>query len=187
MGDEAVMRFTTPKSSLIRMRFLGQKQNVAVEGVDALSGSTNYLLGNGPQKTNIRSFKKVRYSAIYPGIDVEYRGNGRTLEYDFIVKPGSDPNKIRIGFSGVRGLSIDSSGNLVLATAADPVIQKKPYVYQEVGGQQKVVDAAYVIRRDHVEFKLGDYDKSEPLIIDPELVYSTYFGGTGAETGYGIA
>ena len=91
-GDEAVMRFTSSKSSVIRMNFLGHNRKARVDGIDALGGTTNYLLGNGSsQQTNVPSYKKVRYSAVYPGIDVEYHGNGSLLEYDFVVQPGSNP------------------------------------------------------------------------------------------------
>ena len=186
--NEAVMRFSAPKSSVVRMRFLGQQRNALVEALDPLPGRTNYLSGNGsPQATNIRSFKKVRYAEIYPGIDVEYHGNGRLLEYDFVVRPGSDPAKIRIGFSGVRGMSVDASGDLILKTDADPIVQKKPHVYQEIGGREQVVDAAYVIRGKHVGFKIAEYDRTKPLIIDPVLIYSTLFGGSGTEVAYGVA
>src|SRR6185295_178767 len=103
-----------------------------------------------------------------------YHGNGRVLEYDFIVKPGFDPSKIRIGFSGVRGMSVDSSGDLVLATPANPLTQKKPHAYQDIDGQRRIVDAAYTIDGDHVRFAIGEYDKTHPLVIDPELIYSTF-------------
>src|SRR6185369_12573552 len=38
-----------------------------------------------------------------------------------------------------------------------------------------------------IGFRLGDYDASRPLIIDPVLVYSTYLGGNGFDQGYAIA
>ena len=187
-GNEALMKFTTPKPAAIGMKFLGQKQNGRVEGVDVLAGTTNYLIGPGSTShTNIRSYRKVRYSEIYPGIDVEYRGNGRFLEYDFVLRPGADPGKIRIAFSGVHGASINSSGDLVLKTDADPIVQKKPHVYQEIDGREQAVDAAYVVNGHRVGFKVASYDETRPLIIDPELVYSTFFGGSGAEIGYGVA
>jgi Beta-propeller repeat len=185
--DEAILRFTGPKSDSIRMKFLGQKGNVPVSGLDALAGTTNYLLGNRSTQSNIHSYKKVRYSEVYPGIDVEYHGNGRLLEYDFIVKPGADPDNIHIGFSGARGVSINNSGDLILKTSGDPIVQRKPHVYQVVDGQEQSVDAGYLMNGDHVGFKIAAYDKTKPLVIDPVLVYSTFFGGTGSEIAYGIA
>jgi len=186
--NEAVMNFTGSTSSVIRMKLLGQKRHPEVDGVDALAGTTNYLLGNSsPHVTGITSFKKVRYSEVYPGVDVEYHGNGKLLEYDFIVKPGSNPDRIRIGFSGVRGVSLDSSGDLILKTNRDAIVQRKPRVYQQIEGQERIIDGSYVVRGGRVGFRIGAYDGSRPLIIDPVLVYSTFFGGTGTEIPYGIA
>src|SRR6266404_4567250 len=38
-----------------------------------------------------------------------------------------------------------------------------------------------------VGFEVAQYDTSKPLVIDPVLLYSTYLGGSGNESGYGIA
>src|SRR4029077_20817483 len=35
--------------------------------------------------------------------------------------------------------------------------------------------------------QLGAYDNSQPLVIDPVVVYSTYLGGTDNDVGNGIA
>jgi hypothetical protein len=185
--NEAVIGFTAPNASVVRMKLLGQNRHPSVDGLDRLPGSANYLTGSGSaQQTDIPRYRKVRYSEVYPGIDVVYHGNGQLLEYDFIVSPGSDPNRIRIGFSGVRSRSLDSAGDLVLQTESDPLLQRKPRAYQNIDGIEKNVDVAYVISRDQVRFKIGDYDRTKPLVIDPLLVYSTYFGGSGPDQGNAI-
>ena len=185
--NEAVIGSTAPKASAVRMRLLGQNRHPHVDGLDRLPGSTNYLTNSGSaQRTDIPRYRKVRYSDVYRGIDVVYHGNGQLLEYDFIINPGSDPNKIRIGFSGVRSRSLDSAGDLVLRTDGEPILQRKPRAYQNIDGIEKNVDVAYVISRDQVKFKIGDYDKAKPLIIDPLLVYSTYLGGSGPDQGNSI-
>jgi hypothetical protein len=38
-----------------------------------------------------------------------------------------------------------------------------------------------------VQFAVGSYDASRPLTIDPSLTWSTYFGGSGDESTFGIA
>ena len=44
------------------------------------------------------------------------------------------------------------------------------------------VAADYVVDGEgHVRFRLGAYDASRPLVIDPVLAYATYLGGTGDE------
>ena len=36
-------------------------------------------------------------------------------------------------------------------------------------------------------FVVGKYDRSQPLVIDPVLGYSTYFGGTAGDTAWAVA
>lgn len=38
-----------------------------------------------------------------------------------------------------------------------------------------------------ISFQVTDYDPTKPLVIDPELVYSTLLGGSSTDTGAGIA
>ena len=66
--------------------------------------------------------------------------------------------------------------------------QPVPVAYQEVGGVQESVPVRYVLKgTGQVGFELGPYDSSLPLVIDPALVYSTYLGGIGNDSGSGIA
>src|SRR5439155_2864250 len=127
------------------------------------------------------------------GVDLVYYGNQRRLEYDFVVRPGADPARIVLGFQGPDRLEVDAEGDLVLHTAAGPVRQRKPIIYQEIGGVRKEIPGGYVVNDEHhVRFRVTAYDASQPLVIDPvlELVYSTYLGGSGLifeERGEGIA
>ena len=41
--------------------------------------------------------------------------------------------------------------------------------------------------KNTVTLALDEYNKSEPLMIDPQLTYSTYLGGAGNDSGNGIA
>src|SRR5207237_9561186 len=52
----------------------------------------------------------------------------------------------------------------------------------------RYVAGRFVIRRNReVGFDIPHYDASQPLIIDPTLVYSTYVGGISAGPSTGIA
>ena len=74
------------------------------------------------------------------------------------------------------------------ASKAGEVRLKKPFAYQEVDGGKQTVAANYVIRRDGgVAFRLGKYDPSHTLIIDPILSYSTYLGGSNIDGANAIA
>ena len=89
---------TLPQESLLRMRLAGANQEASLRAEHLLSGKVNYFIGNDPAlwRTNIATFARVRYEEVYPGIDLIYYGNEGQLEYDFIVAPGADPNRITL-------------------------------------------------------------------------------------------
>ncbi len=84
-------------------------------------------------------------------------------------------------------MSLDPSGNLVLSTPVGEIRQAKPFAYQEVDGDHREIAARYRVDQDSVTFEVGDYDKSQPLIIDPVLVYSSFLGGANGDQGFAIA
>src|SRR5262249_9171079 len=141
-------------------------------------------------RTNIASFGKVKYRGVYPGIDLIYYGNEGNLEYDFDIAPGADPGRITLEIEGADAVGIDESGNLILHTAARDVRQHGPRIYQEVNGKRQEIAGGYKLltsgansrestdSKQQVAFTLGDYDRARPLVIDPQLVYATYFGGS---------
>src|SRR5262249_3553621 len=102
--------------------------------------------------------------------------------YDWIVKQGGDPSRIRFKIEGA-GPYVDAAGSLVLKTPAGEVRQRKPAVYQ---GDRKI-DCRFVVRGKTVSFNVAAYDRSRQLVIDPVLVYSTYMGGSNGDVGRGIA
>lgn len=178
-----------PQGAVLRMRLLGANPAPRVTGLDPLPGRTSYLLGADPGKwhTGIANYERIRYSEVYPGVDLLFYGNQRQLEHDFVVAPGADPGAIRLAFEGANEVRLDEQGDLVLQVGSETLHQKKPFVYQEVNGQRRTVAGRYVIAADHrVSFAIGDYDPRRPLVIDPVLVYSTYLGGTSSESGTDI-
>ena len=141
-----------------------------------LSGTTNYFIGNDKSKwrSGVANYGRVGFSGIYKGVDVVYYGNQRQLEYDFIVKPKSDPASIHLKFAGATKVEALSSGELLLETGNGSLKWHALVAYQEANGKRKPVQAKYILGKGReVCFKVGEYDTSKPLVIDPVLYYST--------------
>ncbi len=175
---------------VLRMRLLGGNAKGSVVGLGDLPGHSNYFIGNDPKKwrTNVPSYAKVKYEGVYTGVDLVYYGNQRQLEYDFVVAPGTDLTSIRLKFNDAENLRIDKKGDLLLAAEGEQVRLQKPQVYQEANGTRKTVEGRYwMAAANTICFRVDDYDRSKPLIIDPVLVYSTYLGGDDNDQGLGIA
>jgi len=188
--DKAIAAGAGTGADVIRMELAGANKNAQVAGANQLPGISNYFIGNDPAqwRTGVPTYAKVRYTAVYPGIDLLFHGNQRQLEYDFLVAPGANPQDIRLQFDGAKGLRIADDGDLVVKAEGGVLAFHKPVVYQVVGGQQKPIEGAFALLPNHaVGFRLGSYNHAQPLVIDPVLEYSTYLGGTGDDHGYGLA
>jgi hypothetical protein len=166
----------------VRLRVQGANRASIPRAEDPLPGRVNYFIGNDPAKwrTNIATYGKVRYAAVYPGIDLVYYGTQGKLEYDFTVAPGAAPETIALGFEGARRLSVDERGDLKIRTRDREIAFRRPVAYQvNRDGQHAPVTAEYRLRGNRVRFEVGAYDHSKQLIIDPVLSYFSYLGGSG--------
>jgi Ca2+-binding RTX toxin-like protein len=160
--------------------------------LDRLPGVVNDLRGDDSQRwrTDIPTFERVRYPGVWPGIDLDYYGNQRSLEYDFRLAPGGDPNEIAFRIKGADRLRLAANGDLLIAAGTETIRQRAPIAYQPAvdGTPRASVSAAFAPSGDTVRFRLGPYDRGRPLVIDPVvLAYSTYLGGNRLDRAAGIA
>jgi Beta-propeller repeat len=178
------------RQSVLRATLLGANATAKLTGVERLVTTTNYFIGSDPRrwKTNIPNYAKVKYSGVYPGVDLVFYGKQNLIEYDFIVSPGADPQLIAIAFEGITGMRVDEKGDLLLRTEAAEIRQSQPVVYQQINNSRRIIPASYVINdKNQVAFQIANYDRSKPLVIDPTLAFSTYVGGSGTEQAEAIA
>jgi Beta-propeller repeat len=196
-------------NSVLQMRLLGVNRKAAIGGEDELPGKSNYFIGNDPKKwrTDVPQYARVKYSEIYPGVNLVYYGNqSGELEYDFQVAPGEDPKAITFEVATDKetkqkgrvapnpSLRLDAHGDLLVKLAGGEVRFHKPVVYQPVSGeetgnaQKKFITGRYLLTDgNRVRFAIAGYDKSKPLIIDPSLVYSSLIGGSNTDSADAIA
>lgn len=153
-----------------------------------LRAKANYFIGNDPARwrTNVSNFSRIRYQAIYPGIDLVFYSNAAgQLEYDYIIAPGADANRISLSIEGADNVVVDPGGDLIITVGGEQVHWRSPSIFQESGGIRAEVAGRYVVRptdlngsAHEVSFNICQYDRSAALIIDPALLYSTFLGGS---------
>ena len=178
------------QSAVLRLRLMGANPEAQGDGGGRLKGQSNYFIGRAPSEwhTGVPNYADVTFNGIYPGIDVRYHGRPRQLEYDFIIAHGADPRRIVMAFEGARVLRLDADGRLIVDTRLGEVVQKAPVIYQEHEGYRHEVPGGYIfLGEKRVGFRVGQYDRTRPLVVDPVLGYSTYYGGTGGDQARGIA
>ena len=181
-------------SEMVKLTPLHAKLNPEIVAEAKQAGIVNYYIGSDPKawREGLATYQSVRYSEIYPGIDVRYYGDNSQLVYDVIVKPGADPRQVQFEYEGIQNMQISATGDLEITLAQGNITQKKPFIYQDVDGQRVAVDGQFKLlageREKHAYgFQIASYDTSRELVIDPTIVYSTYHGGTGTDVAYGVA
>ncbi|AXC11340.1 Cell surface protein [Acidisarcina polymorpha] len=183
-GKAAPQKAAKVKTDVVRMELAGAARGMQVSGADPLPGKANYFLGKDSSKwhTNVPTYAKVKYSNVYPGIDLVYYGNQRQLEYDFVVAANADPKQARLHFAGASKLKLNSGGDLEIIAKDGEIAFHKPVVYQLKDGQRQPVEGSFqLLANNTVGFRLASYDQSRELVIDPVLAYSTYLGA-GSDT-----
>ena len=187
--------------SVLGLRLMGASSTVQPVGESLQQATSNYFIGNDPSQwhTNIRNFARVSYPEVYPGVDLVYYGNQRRLEYDFIIKPGTDPRQISWKIEGesasVATTSVDPQGNLLVSDGKGVVRVEKPIAYEisdskagRTRQRRHYLDAQFVAKNDgQFSFAVAGHDPNKTLVIDPVLAYSTYLGGGSTDIGYAIA
>jgi hypothetical protein len=169
------------------MRFLSAADSPMIEGEQPLPGRANYLRGQQVEKwiTSVDTFGKVRYSNLYPGIDVLFHADesGSELEHDFVVAPDADPKAIRFEMSGADALRLRPDGQLAIVVQGKTLIFHQPRAYQETRNGRVAVEAEFRVDAHRVVgFHLGKYDHTSPLTIDPVLSFATYLDGNDTDT-----
>jgi hypothetical protein len=182
----AVLSVSAPGAEAPRVAsisLLNANRAPVIGGVDPLPSRSNFFRGSvkAHWHTGLSHYSGVRYQGVYPGIDVVYYGNQNQLEYDFVLHPGADPGRIRMMFRGAGRLSLTAEGDLELENGGTRLVQKKPYIYQQgpdspvrrqIGGKYKLLS------RNVVAVEVDAYDRSQPLTIDPVVVYASFLGGS---------
>jgi len=180
----------------LRIRLLGANRATEVRGLDELKGRVNYLIGNDAKKwhRDVPTFARVEYRNIYPGVDLIYHGSRTGLEFDFVAAPGADISKIRFAVEGRASPTLTRDGDLLIRSAAGAVTMAHPVIYQENadGTRSRVQGAFAMAKADTLEagiphrevmIQVAAYDHSRKLVIDPQIFYSTYYGGSATSTG----
>jgi hypothetical protein len=177
-------------SRVLGIGLAGSNPGATPSGVDRLSGTANVFIGDDPAKwrSGLPTFGRVRYRDVYPGVDLAYYGNQSRLEYDFRLAPGAEAGRIALDVDGADSVRVGADGALVIAVGAHRIRQAPPVAFQTIGGERHPVSSAYTLDGRRVGFRLGAYDHTSPLTIDPLVLgYSTQLGGTGSDEGDAIA
>ena len=168
-----------------QVKFLGSSSNKII-AKNKQTTYFNYFLGTDKSKwaSNVGSYERLEMKSVYPKIDLIFYTDNESLKYDFVVFPNGNPSNINLEYTGVNSVQL-KKGNLVIATSVNKVIEQKPFAYQTIDGAKVEVKCNYTLVNGVLGFEFPQgYNKSELLMIDPTLIFSTFSGSTANNFGY---
>lgn len=166
------------KAHSFEVKFIDANLQTKIVAQEQVAEKMNYFLGKDPAKwaTNVHSYHTLYYHNIYPSINLKLYEHHKTLKYEFIVAPNTSPKIIKMQYNAADGIRVHN-GQLEVQTSLGKVIEKAPYCYQIIQGKKVTVEARFKLENNEVSFEFPyGYNPNFALIIDPELVFSTYSG-----------
>ncbi|MBW7912268.1 MAG: PKD domain-containing protein [Taibaiella sp.] len=169
-----------------KVHMLHANPNPEISGSKPQPYYHNYYLGNDTSrwKSFIYPNLVVDYKNVYNGIDLHVASEGQDIKYDFIVHTGANADNIQLQFEGADALDI-RNGNLVITTSVGTIQEMAPYAYQYIDGERKEVPCKYKLQDNVLTYHFTKgYDKNYTLIIDPQIVFTTFTGSTDDNWGF---
>ncbi len=172
---------------VVRYKFADASNAATIVPSEAGAGTYNFLRGDASSQwiTNVPTYKKLTYKNLYSGIDVVYRVSGSHLKSELLVAAGADVGDYGLSYEGVDSMSVGADGTLSLFAGDQELVEGKPMILQN---DVESVTGSYDVKgSDEVGFSLGTYDDTKLLVVDPDLYWSSYLGGTGNDRAFDVA
>jgi hypothetical protein len=132
----------------------------------------------------ISGYASLRLRELYPGVDLRlfWTSQGQ-LKYDLVLQRADALRQVRFRYVGADRLRLEADGSLVVTTELGQLRELPPQVYQD----GRLVQGAYHVRGTEVSFVAPEALPHLPLLFDPGVVWSTYYGGSQVEEFLSIA
>ncbi len=129
---------------------------------------------------------RVAYVDLWKGVTLVYEAATDSIyATTFTLAPGANVKAIRLRYNAP--ITLNENGGLTIAFENGAFTESAPIAWQDIEGKHVPVEASFRVRGHEVGFALGAYDPHYALVIDPSLVWNTFLGGSGYDSGEGIA
>lgn len=174
------------KGHVYTVRFVRGNSDAITTAEGKQTAYYNYFLGADESRWagGCNGFERIIRRGIYAGIDFAFYTTGHTMKYDFMVAPGADVSDIQMLYEDIDAMVIEN-GRIKISTSVNEIYEQKPIAWQVIDGEKQMVNCRYELNGKVVSFSFPNgYNKKYELVIDPELVFSTYSGSYSNNFGY---
>jgi len=174
-----------PPAMALHMQFVGASERAVIAPVGKAVTTANLFLGNAAAgwQRDVPLHATVRYANVYRGTDLYVNSHRGRLAYHWVLRQGRGAGRIRMRFTGARAVSLDADGRLVVELPnGGRIVHHGPRVSEHLNGRERLLPGRFrMLSGDTVGFVIGRPQQGATGVIDPEIDFGTYFGGTGGE------
>ena len=173
-----------PRGHVFDLTWKNANPNMQWRGEKHFPFYHQYFLGNRKGQTLV--YLTGSMLGVYDHIDVLWSSAVDKLKYNWVVHPQGNPKNIVCQWDKNVACSL-KNGSLIIQTETGEIQENKPFAFQFIQGKIIPVECAFVLKNNAVGFHLGEYNPNEDLIIDPEIIFSSYIGSVAANFGFTAA
>jgi Beta-propeller repeat len=168
----------------LRMAFAGgvTPGRPSITSAKPLGARASYLHGNDPAhwQTDLPLFGAITYKNVWPGVELDYEAEQSGMKAEYVISPGAEVAAVLLRFDAAT--EIQNDGSMRVKGPSGDFVEAAPVLYQYVRGERREIPGGFR-RGDHhsIGFWAAEYDRSQPLVIDPSILFSGYFGGTSED------
>ncbi|MFY0674834.1 MAG: T9SS type A sorting domain-containing protein [Bacteroidia bacterium] len=126
--------------------------------------------------TGIESGEKIIYKNIYEGVSLIFYIKNNALKYDYVVESKSALTQIKSNYVG-GNYKLSATGEFEIETSLGIITDAKPVSFDSHG---LPIKSSYKYESGLLSYNV-DEQVNYPITIDPEVQWSTYFGGFNFE------
>jgi gliding motility-associated-like protein len=163
----------------IDLELINANPNSIILPSDEQNYYENFYICNSARQdiTNLHSFKTITYKEIYPHIDMILHCKEGGMKYEFMVYPGGKVNDIQMSWNGLKTIKQLGNDGLSYSVGFWHMEEERPVSYQD----GKEIKSSFLNIGKRIGFKVASFDKTKRLVIDPTLIWGSYYGGNGLD------
>ncbi|MEO5928770.1 MAG: hypothetical protein ABIR47_02450, partial [Candidatus Kapaibacterium sp.] len=182
---------TAAESYRMDLEFIGANPDPVIIPELPTGHADNFHIDGAPVTTHAGSWGRLIYRDLYPHIDLVLYSNGKGLKYDIVVHPGGRVDDVRFRYVAASAVERSPDRGLRVTNPLGTLREEAPVTFLRPADRARAHPAAvvssYVVSGDTLSYHVGRYDRGRTLVIDPGIVWATYYGGNGLDGTGGMA
>ncbi|MEN3027587.1 MAG: SBBP repeat-containing protein, partial [Chlorobiota bacterium] len=166
----------------VDVEWIGANPFFSWTGEEAECGYRNFYRP-GIAAVGIRAYRSITLHELFPGVALRLSWTKQGMKYDLIAQRAEALASVRFRYVGATSVTLEADGSCRITTELGQLRELPPIAYQS----GRPLRAAYVLQGDTLSFVVPEALPHLPLVYDPGVVWSTYYGGSAAEEFAGVA